>query len=427
MNTKVILGAQWGDEGKGKFVDYLAKSADLCVRYQGGDNAGHTIVVGDKVYKLRLIPSGILQGVRCVIGAGCVVNFKNLHKEISTLSEAHIPVNPDLLHIDAKSTIILPIYPRVDAALEGQAGAIGTTKNGIGVAYEDRAARIALRAEDFTSKKDLDSLNYRVAKIANKYAPILNETVRNMTQEILAHIQEFTEVFQDYIVDAGVIIHEAFQNKSEVIIEGAQGTLLDNVHGTYPYVTSSCTLAGGIEQSIGCALPKNTQRIGIIKAYLTRVGNGPFPTELFDNIGEEIAKKGFEVGTVTGRKRRCGWLDLDLLNYAHRLNGFDSLGITKADVLDGFEEVKLKVNNEILTFKGWKNIAQAKTLDDLDENFLTYIEFIEKEARNFIHYCSLLQIPLDAELKQLTDVKSYSLPLKLTSDFRRFLIMRLCF
>jgi adenylosuccinate synthase len=388
MNTKIIIGAQWGDEGKGKFVDVFSEKADYCVRFQGGDNAGHTIVDGDKVYKLRLIPSGILRGATCIIGAGCVVNLKNLATEIETLTQANITVNPTNLTIDKKATIVLPIYPLVDAELEKEKGSIGTTKNGIGIAYEDRASRIALRAEDFTTEKNIETVSNRVQKIAKKYASILNRNYDALELEIYNFIKQYEFIFAPFIKDGGEILHKAFQEQKNIVIEGAQGAMLDNVNGDYPYVTSSCTLAGGIEQSIGCALPKNTEKIGIIKAYATRVGNGPFPTEMFDETGEKIAQIGCEIGTVTGRKRRCGWLDLDLLTYVNRLNGFDCLGITKADVLDDFEEVKLKHNNELISFKGWRNIKNTTALDDFDSNFITYLKYIEKATQLPIKYIS---------------------------------------
>lgn len=386
-NIKAVVGAQWGDEGKGKLVDALSKDADFCVRFQGGDNAGHTIKIDSNVFKLRMIPSGILNGSKVIIGAGCVVNLYRLKEEITALSEAGFIINKENFFIDNKATLILPFYLNADAQREA-AGGIGTTKNGIGLAYEDRAARIALRAEDIVDKHLNNTFSTRKTKLINKYANELSVDKDNILEIINKYINYNRFFFINFITDTSKIIHEAFRQNKKVIIEGAQGVLLDNVQGTYPFVTSSSTMIGSIDQGIGCAMPRDAERIGVIKAYTTRVGDGPFNSEIFCKDSEYISEQGHEFGTVTGRKRRIGWLDIDALKYAHMLNNFDALCMTKGDVLDGLKEVFVYNNSEFIKFDGWENTHECKNYDELHENFKNFIKYVEKEVGVTVKYIS---------------------------------------
>jgi len=386
-NVRAIIGGQWGDEGKGKLVDSLSKNTDFCIRFQGGDNAGHTINIDGNTFKLRMIPSGILNGAKVIIGAGCVVNLYRLKDEMTAIANAGIEINETNFFIDKKATLILPFYLNADANREKENG-IGTTKNGIGLAYEDRAARIALRAEDIIEKQINPSFFSRKTKLVNKYANELQVDKQNILEILNKYINENRFLFMSFIKDTSEIVYEAIKQNKKIIVEGAQGTLLDNSQGSYPYVTSSSTLMGSIDQGIGCAMPRHTERIGVIKAYTTRVGEGPLESEIFCETSDHIRKVGNEFGTVTGRKRRVGWLNLNELKYSHKLNDFDNFCITKGDVLDGLDEVFIMKDNNLIKFEGWKNTYSCKNYNDLDENYKKFIEYIEKEVEVKIKYIS---------------------------------------
>lgn len=375
MPATAIIGSQWGDEGKGKIVDAISEESDYCVRFQGGSNAGHTIITNGQTFKLRLTPSGVLQGATGVIGSGCVVNLDVLKKEIVDLN-----LTEEKLILDKKSTIILPLYMKVDTLREEKRDKpIGTTKNGIGVAYEQKASRSAFRAEDLLNP---DVWVDKAKNIVERY--ISNNTDKTKVNEevdnIVIYLSQHSLFFKDRIKDAGEILHQAFIENKRVVIEGAQGTLLDVTHGTYPFVTSSTTISGGISSGIGCALPRNSEIIGVTKAYCTRVGAGEFPSEEEGEMENLLQTKGKEIGVVTGRRRRCGWLNLDELKYAHRLNGFTQIAITKVDVLDDFETVKLMSKGKYIEFQGWSETKHVKSFESLHPNLKSYLRFIEDEV-----------------------------------------------
>ncbi len=341
--TMVILGGQWGDEGKGKIVDLLTERANVVVRFQGGHNAGHTLVIGDNRLVLHLIPSGILhEGVTCVLGQGVVISPKALMEEIDLLNQKGIPVL-ERLRVSSAAPLVLPYHVALDKAREHAQGAkaVGTTGRGIGPAYEDKVARRAIRMIDLLSPevfeqkldKNLEYHNfiltqyYKVEPVAK--GPILEEAA--IIRERLANV----------IIDVPAFLAQSYKDNQNIIFEGAQGTMLDIDHGTYPYVTSSNTTAGGVATGSGFG-PRYIQDIvGIAKAYCTRVGGGPFPTELHDDIGKQIATIGKEVGATTGRARRCGWFDAVAMRKSAELNSMSWLAITKLDVLDGLTEIKI--------------------------------------------------------------------------------------
>lgn len=380
VNPKIIIGTQWGDEGKGKIVDFLSENSSLCVRFQGGANAGHTIKFDGETFKLRLSPSGVLRGANGLLASNVVVDLEVLKSEVESLNRK--------IYVDKKATIVLPHYKSVDRKKD-EISQISTTKNGIGIAYSDKATRVALRMEDLLLSKS--ELEFKLIAIYSNHmfhletndgfdSKIRRLRLDEFVNKNLDHLSSMGDLFKDSIVDGGEVIQNYIMDGHEVIFEGAQGTLLDLTHGTYPYVTSSNTTATSVESSIGCFLPKSTERIGVFKAYCTRVGNGEFEGELTDEIGDLIQQKGGEVGVVTGRKRRCGWLSLPLLKYAQRLNGFDYLAMTKADVLDGFEEVKLiGLDGTLKSFVGWDNTQGKTNEDELDVRFIAYLRYIESE------------------------------------------------
>jgi len=372
MSTVAVIGTQWGDEGKGKIVDTISESSNYCVRFQGGSNAGHTIIANNKTFKLRLTPSGVIQGAIGIVGSGCVVNLDVLEQEITSLE-----LPKEKLLLDNKSTLILPLYLRIDSEREEKRNKpIGTTKNGIGVAYEQKASRSAFRAEDL---KNPSVWVDKARGVVTRYFSD-KETINREVDEIITHLSHHASFFKERIKDTGEILHQAFLREERVVIEGAQGTLLDITHGTYPFVTSSTTISGGISAGIGCALPRNSEIIGVTKAYCTRVGAGEFPSEEEGEIEKLLQTKGKEIGVVTGRRRRCGWLNLDELKYAHRLNGFTQIAITKVDVLDDFEQVKVLVNGELVAFEGWENSSNATSYSDLHPNLKKYLSYIEGQV-----------------------------------------------
>lgn len=342
MPGLVLLGAQWGDEGKGKITDYLAERADYVVRYQGGNNAGHTVVVNGEEFKLRLIPSGIISGhATCVIGNGVVVDLKVLIKEMEYLKAKGVDVSR--LRISDRCHLIMPYHIKQDECEEMAKGdaKIGTTKNGIGPCYMDKCARTGLRMGDVVDP------DYFRARLANAVA-LKNNLLTKLygvepfdADAIADEYLALAEQIKDQICDTSYLLDEALKAGKKVCFEGAQGTLLDIDHGTYPFVTSSNPNSGAACVGAGVGPQHINEVLGIIKSYTTRVGAGPFPTELNDAIGEEMQQRGHEYGTVTGRARRCGWMDLAIVNYAIRLNGITGLALMKLDILDTLSEIKI--------------------------------------------------------------------------------------
>ena len=344
MSNVIIVGAQWGDEGKGKIVDLLAEKADMVVRFQGGNNAGHTLVVQGKKVVLHLIPSGILHpGVSCVIGNGVVIDLDVLKKEIDGLLAGGYDIGPHNLKISENAHLILPYHKLLDLASEKAKGdeKIGTTGRGIGPAYVDKIGREGIRAIDLVDLEWFERKLKGVLKLKNAILEKVYGELPVDASEVVASMRAHREWLLPYLANTSLVVQEALQKKENVLFEGAQGTSLDVDHGTYPYVTSSNTVAGSACAGSGIG-PKEIDRvIGVIKAYTTRVGSGPFPTELNDATGEEIRNKGNEFGATTGRPRRCGWLDAVFLRHAVRVNGITDLAMTKLDVLTGFETLRI--------------------------------------------------------------------------------------
>ena len=343
MANVTVVGAQWGDEGKGKLVDWLSARADVVVRFQGGHNAGHTLVVGNQVYKLSLLPSGVVQGKLSVIGNGVVVDPWALLAEIDRVRAQNVDINPDLLVLADNATLILPLHRDLDVAREAQATAkIGTTGRGIGPAYEDKVGRRAIRVADLA---DREAMEAKIDRLLAHHGPLRRGLglPEARAEEILAALEEVAPKILPYAKPAWRLLNEAVKGGSRVLFEGAQGALLDVDHGTYPFVTSSNTVAGQAAAGSGLG-PKGTGYVlGILKAYTTRVGEGPFPTELFDEVGRHLGEVGQEVGVVTGRARRCGWFDAVLARQSVAINGIDGIALTKLDVLDGLPTLKMCV------------------------------------------------------------------------------------
>ena len=394
-----VLGAQWGDEGKGKVVDLLTDRVKYVVRYQGGHNAGHTLIINGEKTVLRLIPSGILrQNVTCMIGNGVVLSPSALMQEMGELESKGVDVRNRLL-ISEACPLILPYHVAMDHAREAALGkkAIGTTGRGIGPAYEDKVARRGLRVGDLFNmqvfaeklKNVLDYYNFQLVHYYKVEAVDYDKT--------LAEIEAVADVIKSMVADVTTILHQARARGDNILIEGAQGTMLDIDHGTYPYVTSSNTTAGGVATGSGFG-PRNLDYVlGIIKAYCTRVGGGPFTTELFDEVGMEIARKGNEFGAVTGRPRRCGWFDAVAVRRAIQLNSISGFCMTKLDVLDGFKEIKICVaykmpNGEILEYaplaaEKWEGVEPVyETLPGWSENTFGVTDFnqLPENARKYI-------------------------------------------
>ena len=341
MPCVIIVGAQFGDEGKGKIVDFFSKDADVVVRYQGGCNAGHTVVVDDKTFKFHLIPSGVIQGKRVIIGNGVVADLEILNKEIENLKSEGKEIN---LLISDRAHITLPFHKTLDGIEESFRGKskVGTTKRGIGPTYTDKVARSGIRMVDLL---DIDNLKEKLDVIIPIKQTILKEVfnsdVKISKKDILDYCLKFGDKIKSYIGDASLEINNAIKQGKKILFEGAQGTLLDVDHGTYPFVTSSNPTVGGALTGSGVG-PKNIDTIiGVMKGYITRVGEGPLPTELKDKTGKWILERGKEFGTTTGRARRVGWFDAVILKYAIRINSLDGLAITKLDVLGGLEKVKI--------------------------------------------------------------------------------------
>ncbi|QXT37391.1 adenylosuccinate synthase [Sphingomonas sanguinis] len=405
MANVAVIGAQWGDEGKGKIVDWLAERADMVVRFQGGHNAGHTLVVGENVYKLSLLPSGIVRGTPSVIGNGVVLDPWALKAEIERLGEQGVYASPETLRIADNCPLILPIHRDLDGLREDASGAgkIGTTRRGIGPAYEDKVGRRAIRVCDLAHLDDLgpqlDRLcaHHDALRAGFGEPPVDRERLLADLREIAAFVLPFAKpVWRD--------LNEARSGGKRILFEGAQGVLLDIDHGTYPFVTSSNTIAGAAAGGSGLGPSGVGFVLGIAKAYTTRVGSGPFPTELEDETGQRLGERGHEFGTVTGRKRRCGWFDSVLVRQSAAVGGITGIALTKIDVLDGFDEVKIcvgyKLGDETLdyypthaadqakvvpvyeTMEGWQeSTAGARSWADLPAQAIKYIRRIEELIR----------------------------------------------
>ena len=404
MSVFIVLGAQWGDEGKGKMTDYLAEVANVVVRYQGGNNAGHTVEVGEKQYKLHLIPSGILHdGKLNVIGNGVVVDPKAFFTEIDYLKEEGVKVTPEKLIVSDRAHVIMPYHKVLDKLKEKARGKndIGTTGKGIGPCYTDKFERCGIRVCDLIDKEVFkEKLKDNIEK-KNKYIVNVLGGEPLSFEEIYEEYSKYGEKLKHFVKDTSVRVYNEIKEDKTVLFEGAQGMLLDIDYGTYPYVTSSNTTAGGVANGVGIGPNMITNAVGIAKAYTTRVGKGPFPTELEDETGEWIREKGHEYGVNTGRPRRCGWLDIVILKTSVRVSGLTSLAVTKIDTLAGLEKVKMcvgyKFNDEIIDyfpasledlakcepiyeeFDGWdESVANARSYEELHPNARKYLERIEE-------------------------------------------------
>ncbi len=403
MTVNLVIGTQWGDEGKGKVVDYYSKDANYVVRYQGGNNAGHTIKVGKEVYKLHIVPSGVIQGKIGVIGNGVVIDPEVLINEIENLKSRGII--PKIM-ISDRANIIMPYHKILDGAEEQNLGnkKIGTTKRGIGPCYSDKIARKGIRAIDLTNKKTLSKKLDEILPVKQKLFKVYKIENKLDKKEILDTYIGFGTSLKDFIVPTHIELNKAIGLGKNILFEGAQGTMLDVDFGTYPYTTSSHTIAGGSVIGTGIGPNHINDIIGIMKAYTTRVGEGPLPTELFDKNGKHLQQKGHEFGTTTSRPRRCGWLDLVVVRHSCLLSGITKIAITKLDVLDGLETVKIcikyKLNGKEIDyfpaniedvknckpvfkdFNGWKKIERSSSkVSDLPKEARKYLEFIEKELK----------------------------------------------
>ncbi|MDJ0744235.1 MAG: adenylosuccinate synthase [Xenococcaceae cyanobacterium MO_167.B27] len=400
MANVIVIGAQWGDEGKGKITDLLSSSADVVVRSQGGVNAGHTVVVAGQTFKLHLIPSGILYpDTECIIGSGTVIDPEVVIEEMEQLKKLGVTI--DNLYISQTAHITMPYHRSIDRASEERRGdyKIGTTGRGIGPTYADKSERTGVRVLDLMDSKLLpEKLEWTI-----NYKNVILEKLYNLPpldpKEVIKEYLKYAEYLRPYVIDSSLKIYEAVKKKKNILFEGAQGTLLDLDHGTYPYVTSSNPIAGGACVGSGVGPTIIDRVIGVAKAYTTRVGEGPFPTELTEEIGQLLGDRGAEFGTTTGRSRRCGWFDAVIGRYAVRINGLDCLAITKLDVLDTLEEIKVCVAYEIdgetcyhfpsnashfanckpvyKTLPGWQQpTTECRTLEDLPQQALDYLKFL---------------------------------------------------
>ena len=400
MANVVVIGAQWGDEGKGKITDLLSRSAHVVVRYQGGVNAGHTVVVKDQTFKLHLIPSGILYpDTECVIGSGTVIDPGALIEELDKLEV--LGVSTENLLISETAHVTMPYHRFIDRASEESRGSkkLGTTRRGIGPTYADKSERTGIRVIDLMDLRSLKeqlewTINYKNVVLEKLYGlPPLDP------QAVIDEYAQYAERLRSHIVDSSLHVYNAIQQRKNVLFEGAQGTLLDLDHGTYPYVTSSNPVAGGACIGTGVGPTMIDRVIGVAKSYTTRVGEGPFPTELTDGVGDLLCDRGAEFGTTTGRQRRCGWFDAVIGRYAVRINGLDCLAITKLDVLDAFDQINVCVAYEVegrrcrdlpgnarqfaqckpiyKTLPGWKqSTTNCQSLDDLPNPALDYLKFL---------------------------------------------------
>ncbi|MEI0446529.1 adenylosuccinate synthase [Brachyspira intermedia] len=413
MASVIIVGTQWGDEGKGKIVDYLAENCEYVVRSQGGSNAGHTVVVDNIKYKLRLLPSGILHKDKvCVIGNGVVIEPKVFLSEIDSLIEKK--VNISNLKISDRAHVIMPYHKILDELQEEDLGEnkLGTTKNGIGPCYMDKSSRLGIRIVDLMNKETFaKKLKFNV-ELKNKLLKKLYNHEGVNYDELLKEYLGYADRLRPFVADTTTILNKAIKEKKNILFEGAQATMLDLDHGTYPFVTSSYPAAGGACTGSGVGPRKIDNVIGVVKAYATRVGEGPFPSELFDDVGQFIRDKGGEYGTVTGRPRRCGWLDACVVKYASYVNGLDSIAITRLDILDELDKLKIcvayKYNGEILEgypadldilskvepvyeeFEGWKTSTRdIREYDKLPENAKKYLKRLSEVIETDISIVSV--------------------------------------
>ena len=403
MANVAVIGSQWGDEGKGKIVDWLSSRSDVVVRFQGGHNAGHTLVIDGVTYKLSLLPSGIVRGGKIsIIGNGVVIDPWALAKEIQYITDLGIMVSPESLKIAENATLILPLHQRLDSLREELSGddKIGTTKRGIGPAYEDKVGRRAIRVTDLANEKTLVN---KVNKLVNHH----NIVLRGMGEkelnpsDVLKELISIRDKILPYMARVSIILSEARKAGKRILFEGAQGVMLDVDHGTYPFVTSSNTISPTALSGVGQNLKALNFVLGITKAYTTRVGEGPFPTEQENEIGEELGKKGHEFGTNTGRKRRCGWIDAVMVRHAIEVGGIDGIALTKLDVLDGFETIKIcvgyKLNGKVIDYfpiasedqfnvipiyediKGWSDSTYgARSWNELPAEAIKYVKRLEE-------------------------------------------------
>ncbi len=409
----ILIGSQWGDEGKGKIVDILSENYQYVVRYQGGANAGHTVEIGNNKYVLHLIPSGILrEGVNCVIGNGVVLDPKVFIEELELLKAQGIDFKGRLF-ISNKLNIILPYHKILDTVNEKKSkSAIGTTGRGIGPSYVDKYMRNGIRAIDLLNDVNFYEKLVHNVEIKNQLFTKIYDIEPVDADQIYKEYLPYVHQLKEYIIDTEYLLNQAIDEGNNILLEGAQGSNLDVDFGTYPFVTSSNPTAGGACTGSGIPPTKITDVYGIVKAYTTRVGNGPFPTELLDETGELLRKEGAEFGATTGRPRRCGWLDLFLLKYSTMINGIKNVAVTKLDVLSIFDEIKICVGYEykgkklenfnpdpyILedvtpvyeTFKGWrKSLSDIKTYEDLPSEAKDYLTFIEKYCKFNLHSISV--------------------------------------
>lgn len=403
MSVTVIVGSQWGDEGKGKIVDILSERFDIVVRYQGGANAGHTVEVGDKKFVLHLIPSGILrENVMCVIGNGVVIDPKALLEEIALLEGMGISIKGRLL-ISHNAHLIMPYHKLLDSLSESGSAKIGTTGRGIGPCYIDKYARKGIKIVDLLDKKVLEEKIKSNLEEKNNILKKVYDQEALSVDKIIKEYLEFDDAIDQYITDSSLYLNSALDEGKSVLLEGAQGALLDVDFGTYPFVTSSNPTSGGACTGSGIPPTKISSVIGIVKAYTTRVGLGPFPTELLDNDGEDLRKVGSEFGATTGRPRRCGWYDAFLVNYSRMINGIQRAAVTKLDVLSHFDEIKVCVAYEINgkrlksfptnedqmvrvtpiyeTLPGWKSeLSHLISYDQLPSEAKEYLQFISQQS-----------------------------------------------
>jgi adenylosuccinate synthase len=410
----IVTGAQFGDEGKGKIVDILSEDCDIIVRFQGGDNAGHTIVVGGEKFKLHILPSGILTDCRLLIGGGTVMNPEVLRGEISALEKRGISISPEKLGIDGKTSVIMPYHLLLDELGEAaRRDKIGTTKRGIAYAYIDKVARDEIQVLDLVDESRLRRRLGEVLPLKKALIEALGGDAGWLFDE--GWVERYLEVgrfLKPYVTDVSREVNSALDAGKRVLAEGAQGTFLDVLHGTQKYVTSSSTVAGSACANLGVGPGRVSEVLGVVKAYITRVGEGPLPTELAGETGDRLRERGGEYGTTTGRPRRCGWLDLPLLKKAVDLNGYTGLVLTKLDVLSGFDPVKVchvyrlggealsyppldtgelaQCQPEYVEFEGWsEDISQIRSYDELPSQAKEYIRYIEEAVGVPVVYVSL--------------------------------------
>lgn len=419
MSTLAVIGTQWGDEGKGKITDYLAQDADLVVRFQGGANAGHTIEIGEEVFALHLLPSGILRpGITNVIGNGVVIDLEALEEEMNKVRASGRSMEG--LRISDRANVVMRYHRLLDGAEERQRGSkgVGTTGRGIGPCYADKTARHGIRVCDLLEKEALREKLDVIYPLKERQLAALGGERMPPKEELFEKLLRYGQWLAPHICDTSVLVNEAIKKGKRVMFEGAQGTMLDIDHGTYPYVTSSSCVTGGICTGVGIGPSCINETIGVMKAYTTRVGAGPFPTELTDETGKLLMNKGGEFGATTGRPRRCGWLDLVIVRYSSRLNGLSALAITKLDVLGGMQRIKVCTGYEIdgkieenfpaslirlkrakpiyFDLDGWEEFGPGegaelakKGYESLPEHMREYLDFVSKNTGVPIRIVSL--------------------------------------